>query len=251
MTARFDQETRELLRNSVKEAGIVSPILVQKIGEDLVLVDGLHRLQDVIAAGDAPIDVAVLEGDMSDLLCRNLFLDKVRGKPPVGDMVRVIEALYTEYGLDSEKIGEKTGLGREYVEKLIKISTASEEVLMALDQEAIGVGVAFELARLPFPLQQDEVLAKTTVYRLRVKDVKELVDNTLGMMQAVKQQPVDAGPRETPAPIVYHCEACKQEVEPRYLRPAMICPACFGEIWRLGKLRKDAEAEAAEKTGGD
>lgn len=250
VTARFDQETREILRQSVKEAGILAPILVQRIDEDLVLVDGLHRLQDAIAAGDLPIDVAVLEGDMTDLLCRNLFLDKVRGKPPIGDMVAVIEALYTEHGLDPDKIKEKTGLPRDYIEKLIKISTASPEVREALDQEAIGVGVAFELSRLPFAIQQEEVLAKSTVYRLTVKDVKELVDDTVAAMQAAKDEPAaatDTMPR--PAP-VYNCEGCRQEVQPKFLRPVMVCPTCFSEIWRLGRAHDVAAVEVEKQTEG-
>lgn len=250
VTARFDEETRELLSQSVKGAGILSPVLVQKIENDLVLVDGLHRLQDAMEAGDAPIDVAVLEGDMADLLCRNLFLDKVRGKPPIGDMVRVIKVLYDEYGFDSDRMKEKTGLPRDYVEKLLKISTASPEVREALDQEAIGVGVAFELSRLPFAIQQEEVLAKSTVYRLRTKDVKELVDATLSAMQATKEEsvvPVANEPR--PAP-VYHCEGCKEAIEPRYLRPVMVCPTCFGELWQLSRLRKEKPAGAGEDGGG-
>jgi len=246
VTAKFDEETRALLKKSVKEAGILAPILVQKIEQDLVLIDGLHRLDDARDNGDQPIDVAVLEGDMVDLLCRNLFLDKLRGKPPIGDMVRVIETLFREYNLAPDQIGERTGLPRDYIEKLIKISTASLEVREALDREAIGVGVAFELSRLPFPIQQEEVLAKSTVYRLRVKDVKELVDATLTAMQEVKEITEQMVPGATQPPRVYLCEGCKEVVEPKYLRPVMVCPTCFGEVWRLGKARADTAEKIEE-----
>jgi len=251
VTSRFDPETREILKKVVKQEGILGTILCQKIDEDLVLVDGLHRIQDAIEAGDQPIDVAVIEGDMADLLCRNLFLDKVSGKPPIADMVAVIAALYDEYGLDPDKIKEKTGLPRDYIEKLIKISTASPEVREALDQEAIGVGVAFELSRLPFTIQQEEVLAKSTVYRLRVKDVKELVDSTLAMMEGAMIKDPTAPPGEPPPPLVYKCEGCKDEIEPKYLRPVMVCPTCFGELWRLAKVKADAIEAAAKEAVGD
>ena len=81
VTARFDEETRQLLRDSIKEVGIIAPIIVQEIEGELVLVDGLHRIEDSIAAGDHPIDVAVLDGDMVDLLCRNLFLTMPAVRP--------------------------------------------------------------------------------------------------------------------------------------------------------------------------
>jgi len=251
VTARFDEETRQILQNSIKEVGIIAPVLVQEINEELVLVDGLHRLEDSIAAGDSPIDVAVLDGDMADLLCRNLFLDHARGKTPVSDMVKVIKALYQEYDLDPDKIKEKTGLTRDYIEKLIRISQASPSVQEALDQGIIGVGHAFEIARLPFAIQQDEVIAKHQVWRFTVKELHEMIDAVLQQIEINRTEPpaeVPGAPR--PAP-VYHCEGCQDEVEPRYLRPVMLCPNCFGEVWRLAKMRTAPEAEKAENGGGD
>jgi predicted RNA-binding Zn-ribbon protein involved in translation (DUF1610 family) len=237
VTARFDEETRQLLRDSIKEIGIISPVLVQLIGEDLVLVDGLHRLQDSIAAGDAPIDVAVLEGDMADLLCRNLFLDHARGKTPVSEMVQVIGLLYTEHHLDPDKIKERTGLSRDYIERLIKISTASPAVQDALDQGVIGVGHAYEIARLPYAIQQDELIGKHQVYRFSVRDLHDQIDAVLREMENLKAAPPPAPTGAQRPPPTYHCEGCKSEIEPRYLRPVMVCPECFGELWRLAKTR--------------
>jgi len=250
VTARFDEETRKLLSDSIKEAGIIAPVLVQEIEGELFGVDGLHRTQDAIAAGDSPIDVAVLDGDMRQLLCRNLFLDHARGKTPVSDMVKVLKELYTVHGMDPDQIKKETGLTREYIEKLIKISEASEVVQEALDQGIIGVGHAFELARLPYAVQQDEIIAKHQVWRFSVKELHDQVDQVLAIMQA------DAKPGEptvvtTPRPIAkYYCEGCKGEVEPRYLRPVMVCPNCFGEIWRLAKVRTKTEEKVGDDGGG-
>lgn len=231
--------------------GIIAPVLVQEIEGELVLVDGLHRLEDAVAAGDAPIDVAVLDGDMADLLCRNLFLDHARGKTPVSDMVQVIKLLYQDYGMDPDKIKEKTGLPRDYIEKLIKISTASPVVLGALDQQIIGVGHAFELSRLPYAAQQEELIAKQQIYRFKVNDLHEFVDNVLREMQLLKSEAPKSPSAGTRPPPVYSCEGCKGQVEPRYLRPVMLCPNCFGEVWRLAKARPPVEAEADAIGGGD
>lgn len=243
VTARFDEETRKLLADSIKEIGIIAPVIVQEIGGELVGVDGLHRAQDSIAAGDAPIDVAVLEGDMADLLCRNLFLDHVRGKTPVSEMVKVIKELYAVHGFDPDKIKARTGLPREYIEKLIKISTASSVVLEYADEQWMGVGKAYEISRLPHAIQQEELVEKLKAWRWPLKDVKGMVDNILREMQAAAA----AGPstaQAAPRPVVrYHCEGCKAEAELRYLRSIMLCPNCFGEVWRLAKNRPAPEAE--------
>lgn len=250
VTARFDEETRQILQDSIKEVGIIAPVIVQEIEGELVLVDGLHRVQDSIASGDEPIDAAVLTGDMTDLLCRNLFLDHARGKTPVSEMVKVIGALYAEYNLDPDNIRDKTGLTRDYIEKLIKISQASPSVLDALDQGVIGVGHAAELCRLPYAIQQEEVIAKHQVWRFSVKDLKQQIDQVLATMQQTREEPAPGAPAAPrPAP-VYRCEGCRHEVEPKYLRPVMVCPDCFGEIWRLAQRKNTADKAPGDNGGG-
>lgn len=248
MRARFDQETLQQFKSSISEAGIVAPIIVCQVGEDLVLVDGAHRLEEAIENRLPSIDTVIFEGDMVDVLTKNLFLDHMRGKTPVSEMVKVIGALYDEYGQDSDQIKEKTGLTRDYIEKLVKISKASPAVQAALDEGVIGVGHAFELSRLPYAIQQDELIAKHQVWRFTVKELHDQIDQVLVEMKAIAEEPpVTTSTGTRPAP-VYHCEGCKDQVEPRYLRPVMLCPNCFGEVWRLAKLRPVVEEKIEEET---
>ncbi|MBA7582281.1 hypothetical protein ES708_24209 [subsurface metagenome] len=248
--ARFEEEVWQQFQNSIREAGIVSPIIVCQIAEELVLVDGEHRLQEAIDQGIPQVEAVVFEGDMVDVLTKNLFLDHTRGKTPVSEMVKVIGALYTEYGLDPDQIKEKTGLSRDYIEKLIKISQASPTVLSALDDGRIGLGVAFELCRLPSAIVQEEIMAKTSVIiKPAVKDYKDLVDATLRELENIKEQPPAAAGKKAPPPI-YRCEGCKEEVDPKYLKPVFLCPNCFGEVWRIAKARGPEEEKTSEETGG-
>ena len=247
VTAQFDEELYQQFKDSIKAVGQITPPILYEVGGELILCDGLHRLQEAINNGESTVDVVVIPGDMVDVLTKNIFLDHLRGKTPVSHMVRVITTLYQEYNLDSDQIREKTGLTRDYIEKLIRIGQASPVVQQALDEGWIGVGVAFEISRLPYAIQQEEIIAKQRVYGFKVPDIKDLVDNTLREMKLIAEE----GPPTTvtePRPIAkYHCEGCKVEVEPRYLRPVMLCPNCFGDVWRLGKARKTAEVESSEK----
>lgn len=235
--ARFDQEILAQFKSSIKETGIVAPVIVCSTGIELVLVDGEHRIQEAIANGIKQIEAAVFEGNMVDVMTKNLFLDHMRGKTPVSDMVKIIAALYTDYNLDPDQIEKETGLTRNYIERLIKISEASPAVQSALDEGVIGVGHAFELCRLPYAIQQEEIIAKHQVWRFTVKELHEQIDQVLlAIKELAEEPPITSETGKRPAP-VYHCEGCKDEVEPRYLRPVMLCPNCFGEVWRLAKAR--------------
>ena len=250
VTAQFDEELYQRFKDSIKAIGAIAPIICYEVEGELVLCDGLHRLQEAIAAGDSAIDVVVIPGDMIDVLTKNIFLDHLRGKTPVSQMVKVIRTLNQEYNLDSEQIKEKTGLSRDYIEKLIKISEASPVILGALDQGVIGVGHAFELSRLPYPIQQEEVIAKQQVWRFTVKELHEQVDAVLKAMDLLKNAPPAPPSGQPLPPIQYKCEGCGEVIEPRYLRPVMVCPSCFGKVWQLGKAQSAEKKKVDEEGGG-
>jgi len=238
VTAQFDEELYQQFKNSIVAVGQVAPVICYEVEGEMVLCDGLHRLQVAIAAGESTIDVVVIPGDMLDVLTKNIFLDHLRGKTPVSQMVKVIKALNQEYDLDSDQIREKTGLTRNYIEKLIRISEASPVVLNALDQGVIGIGHAFELSRLPYPIQQEEVIAKHQVWRFTVGELHEQIDAVLKELELIKTAPPVTLSGEPRKPAQYACEGCHETIEPRYLRPVMLCPDCFGEVWRLGKAKE-------------
>lgn len=243
VTAVYDEELQELLRETMAAMGMVQPVVVVQTLEGYRLVDGLHRLQEKKAAGDPTIDAVVYEGEEKDSLLMNLVLNRTRGKTKASEMATVIGALYNEYGLDSDAIREKTGLSRDYIEKLIKISQASPSVQELLDQEIIGVGAAFEISRLPAKEQQDQLCAQTQIWRYTVKELKELVDETIRIMKAAPGAPPPPPP---PAVQVYRCEGCGKEAEAKYLRPVMLCPDCFGVLYRQ---RQPAEPESKDAAG--
>lgn len=229
VTAVYDEELQQLLKETMATMGMVTPIVVVQTPEGYRLVDGLHRLQEKMAAGDATVDAVVYEGEEKDSLLMNLVLNRTRGKTKASEMVKVIGALYEEYGLDSDAIREKTGLSRDYIERVIKISRARPSVLELLDQEIIGVGAAFEISRLPAPEQQDQLCAQTQIWRYTVQELKELVDETQRIMEQASGAPPPPKPQPTPK---YHCEGCQKEAEAKYLRPVMLCPDCFGVLYR-------------------
>lgn len=248
--AQFDDELFKEFRESIKAVGQIAPIICYQVGEELVLCDGEHRLQEAITAGQEAVDVVVIPGDEVDVLTKNIFLDHLRGKTPVSDMVKVIRALAQDYGLDSEQISAKTGLTRDYIEKLQKIGEASPVVQQALDEGWIGVGIAFEISRLPYAIQQEEIIAKQRVYGFKVADLRELVTSTLREMDLLKTQPPTEQPPGVTHKVEYHCEGCRETLEARYLRPVMLCPNCFGEVWRLQKVQEQTKEKIVENGGG-
>ena len=250
VTSVLSEEKEELLRDYLRGQGIIAPIVVQEIEGEIWLVDGKHRIDELIAAGDKPTDAALIEGDMVDLLTRNLFLDHIRGDHQVGDMIKVLRELSEVHNLDVVAIEERTGLTRGYIEKILNISKASPAVLEALDQGLIGVGHAAEIVRLPSAIVQEEIVAKQSVFKWPVKELKGFIDSVLREMEGLAREPDKPPEPAAPAIRTYNCEGCKNDVDPRYLKPVFLCPDCFGVVWRLGKVAKTPVEEEEKETPG-
>lgn len=243
VTAAYDEDLQKLLHDSLEAMGQVQPIVVTQSGEDYIVVDGLHRLQEAISKGATQIDAVVYEGDAKDALLKNLVLNRVRGKTKASEMVNVIASLFNDYEMDIDGLRDKTGLSRDYIEKLLKISLASPSVREALDQEVIGVGHAYEISRLPSHIAQDEVMAKYQVWRWTVKELRDQVDQVLSLIDQATAPQVEPEP---PPPSKYYCEVCRTEATLRYLRAVLLCPDCFGAVWARHKEVPEPVTEASE-----
>ena len=248
VTAVYDEEQLALLRGSLAAMGPVQPIIVLARDGRFEVVDGLHRLEEARSRGETRIDAVVYEGDAAQGLLLNLVLNRVRGKTKASEMVAVIGELTDKHGLDSVQIGEKTGLPRDYIERLQVIAKASPSVREALDREAIGVGVAYEIARLPAHAQQEQYCAEQQIWRRSTKEVRELVDQVLEHMRAMREAgPAPAAPAAV-APPIYHCDACQQVTSPNDLRPIQICPRCFASAWQRAQPARPADAPSPQPT---
>ena len=250
VTARFDDETLAMFKTSIKEAGQVAPIICCEVDGTFVLVDGLHRLQEAIANGVERIDVAVITGDMVDVLTKNIFLDHLRGKTPVTEMVTVIEALWKEYGLDSERIAEKTGLTRDYVEKLQLISELTPYCREALDQGRILLGHAAALTKIKDPDRQEMVCRQQELYRWRVKELEAYIKEVLAMVEAKVE--AEAGAVER-IPNKVKCIYCGGEYDPSEVACPITCRSCSGVMFasiRQAQVEAESSQRATEKTKG-
>jgi ParB/RepB/Spo0J family partition protein len=248
VTARFDEETWQQFQSSIKELGAVAPIICCEVDGELVLIDGLHRLVEAQKNGATTVDVAIIEGDMIDVLSRNLFLDHMRGKTPVSEMVNVIEVLWKEYKLDSEKIAERTGMTRDYVEKLQLISELTPACREALDQGRIGVGHASALTKIKDPIRQEMVLHQQELYKWRVGELEEYIKEVLKLVTLKEEKKVEAEERP---PVRIRCTYCGQEYDIAEIASVMTCRCCSGiMLASIAQARSEVVKETPPKDEG-
>ena len=225
VTARFDPELWEQFQASMKETGAIAPIIVYEVEGELVLCDGLHRLVEAKNNGSQYIMAAVIQGDMADVMTKNIFLDHLRGKTPVSEMVKVIEVLWKELDLDSDKIAERTGLTRDYVEKLQKLSRLTPLIREALDAGRIGIGHAFALTKIQDPARQEMVYHQWALYRWSIPELEEYIRSVEELVEEPPPGPPEQGERP---PIKLRCRFCGGEFDPAQVSNPTTCVVCSG-----------------------
>ena len=247
VTAQYDEEMLALLKDSLASMGTINPIILVGNGDRYEVVDGLHRLEEARRRGERTISSVVYEGGPRESLLKNLVLNRVRGKAKASEMVAVIKELWTTHGMTSDEIAASTGLTRDYIEKLQRISQASPSVQEALDRELIGVGHAYELARLPSQAQQEELVAKFQIWRWKISDLKAQVDMVITMTEQRQSQNALNSPKQPQTSPKYLCDACQVQSEPQHLRAVQLCPDCYGEVWHKARQRPPLPVSAKDE----
>ncbi len=242
VTARMDEDTQRQFEESVKTIGIDEPIKCYEVDGELILSDGLHRLQEALANKMKTIEVYVRPGSMEDVLCNNLQSGHLRGKHPVSEMVKSIEVLWKEYGFDSDKIVAKTGLTRDYVEDLMLISELTPLCRAALDEGLIKVGHARALTRIKDPVAQEMYLQQSQIYRWTVKQLDSYIDEYL---KALEPQAAAEQPQQAREPVKVKCAYCGAEGLPGEIANPNTCQECSGiMLASMVQARREAAAEA-------
>lgn len=243
VTSVFDSELLQEFKASIKELGILEPPVCVDDGENLYIVDGLHRVLEAIEMKTKLIQVAVVEGTIKDVLIQNLSLNNLRGKINPTDTARVLKVLYDEQGMGVDEISKKTGFSEDRISKLLYIARAVKGVLEALDDGLISLGHAFLLSKIEDKDVQERVLAQQLIYHFKIPDLAQHIEN----VDAEKQHRENMPPPEatyTPQPL--KCTYCGEDYPINQLANPNVCPVCSGILIQAYRQARPNNSEAEE-----
>lgn len=168
----FDTESMAELQASIREHGVIDPLLVKQDGPDLVLIDGERRLRAtlaLIAEGVEILSVPALlgkSGNEADLLTAALIANQNEPLTPL-DEARAYQRLIG-YGWDIAMVAQKVGKSVSTVRNRLTLLEATPEVLTAVDAgevtQADAVRIVKQAARAG--QRQTDVLKKVSTERV-------------------------------------------------------------------------------------
>ncbi len=146
--SRFDEAALEELAASIREKGLLQPVLVRPKGDGYELVAGERRFRAAQRAGLSEVPAIVRELDDRSALELALVENLQREDLSPVEEARGYARL-SEMGLSHEEIARRVGKSRSAVTNALRLLQLPEEALVALEEGRITAGHARALLMLP------------------------------------------------------------------------------------------------------
>lgn len=153
----FSEEKLEELAASIKEYGIVQPLVVRKKGKGYELVAGERRLRAAKMAGLETVPVIIKEYDDDKMMEIALIENIQRHDLNPIEEAHGLRRLMVEFKLTQEQAAEKVGRSRVAVTNILRLLNLPEAIQNYIIDGTLNMGQAKQLLGLPQEEQQLEV----------------------------------------------------------------------------------------------
>lgn len=191
----FDQEALQELAESIRELGLIQPLIVQQLaGDDITqppryqLITGERRWRAARLAGLQHVDVIVKEATPQEMLELALVENIQRADLNPLEEATAYTQLAEEFGLTQERIAERVGRSRVSVTNTMRLLRLPDAVREALLHDQITEGHARALLMLDE--EEEQLLALKTIIKknLSVRQTEELVRRIQAATQGTTRQ---------------------------------------------------------------
>ncbi|ABF46625.1 MULTISPECIES: ParB/RepB/Spo0J family partition protein [Deinococcus] len=168
----FEPEALAELAGSIREKGVLQPLLVRPRGENFEIVAGERRWRAAQLAG--LVEVPVLIRDLGDREALELAIIENLQREDLGPLeeARAYQALLDQ-GLNQEAVAQAVGKGRSTISNALRLLTLPEAALRALEKGEISAGHARAILAQP---EEDRTWALDQIRtrRLNVREAEAL-----------------------------------------------------------------------------
>ncbi len=189
--SNFDDEKLEELTNSIKNQGVLSPILVRELGlNEFEVIAGERRLRASKKAGLTAIPCLVDQKQDQDALVSALIENLQREDLNPVEEARGLDRLKREFGLTQDEVATSTGKARSTIANALRILSLPNPVLDMLSKGIIEKGHAKLLASMN-PKEAEETAVKIVKNKLSIKDLSAITAKK-STSKTIKQKTKDS-----------------------------------------------------------
>lgn len=170
----FSKEELDELAESIREKGIIQPILVRKTGETYSIVAGERRFRAAKQEKLKTVPVIVKEFTEREVLEISLIENIQRKDLNPIEQAEAYKRLCDEFGATQEQIAKSLGKSRPVVTNKLRLLTLSERILSYLRRGKISEGHARLLLSIHEDLR-DDLAQQAADNELSVRELEKLI----------------------------------------------------------------------------
>src|SRR3989440_5998695 len=177
----FAREALQELIDSIRQHGIIQPLIVRQVGVRFELIAGERRWRAAQEAGLTQVPVIIRSASDLEVLEISLIENLQRADLNPIEEAQGYARLANEFGMRQEDIAVKVGRSRAAVANTMRLLDLHPQVQIWLAQNLVSVGHAKVLLALKAP--EEQLLAAETVLRRNatVRSTERMVARLLGI----------------------------------------------------------------------
>jgi ParB family chromosome partitioning protein len=194
----FEEAALEEMVASVREVGVLQPVVVRRTGSGYELIAGERRFRAAQRAGLATVPAVVRESDdvtsLQEALIENIHRQDLN---PI-ELAEALRELQEELGVTQEVLAERVSMSRSNIANTIRLLALPPKVQEMVAEQKLQAGHARALLAMGDADAQEALALRVAAEDLSVREVEELVRRYVdGPPKEVKTK---RAPKDTPTP---------------------------------------------------
>lgn len=187
---RFSEGELEGMARSIKEHGIIQPLLVRKDDNGYELVTGERRLRAAKKAGLSQVPVIVKTITDTDLLEMSIVENVQREDLNPMEEAEAYYQLITKFDLTQDQAAARVGKSRSAVANFLRLRQLSEQIKASIRDGTLSMGHARALLGASNSAQQNAAWRAVVSKGLSVRETESLIKS----LKAKKKKPKKSSP---------------------------------------------------------
>jgi len=221
------------LAQSIKEQGLLQPIIVFKQDERYEIVFGHRRWLAIRYLKQRTISCKVVENRPEDNALARATENLQRSDLTPLEEAMTYQGLVEKYDMSLDQIGKITGMSAGVIKRRIDILRMPDSLIDSVHKRLVSQSVAEELMRCPDEAYREYLIEMSRDHGVTVLVVRQWVDDKIKTMS--REIASDKGRKPSnsvyiESPVYHACQTCKQAKEIDQLQTLGLCPDCFKKI---------------------
>lgn len=170
----FDQNALDELATSIKEHGVIQPIIIKKSIKGYEIIAGERRVKASKIAGLKEIPAIIRDFTDSEMMEIALLENLQRENLSAIEESMAYEKLLTALSLTQEQLAKRLGKSRSHITNMLGLLSLPDEVKEMIQDKKISMGHARVISKLEDKEQQISLARKVEKSSISVHDLEEL-----------------------------------------------------------------------------